>query len=152
MLDNASIGLLSNGQPRPIAERQARASLRALELAGFESRKIQTLSGGQIQRISLARVLLKDPDMIVLDEALTALPVNTRVNIINEIHKKYKGRTCIFVSNFFMLHQVADRILVVDEGRIVEEGTFQELIAKQGYYYDLNNPGTSKNDSNREVL
>lgn len=104
------------------------------------------LSGGQTQRISLARVLLKNPDLLILDEALTALPPAMRVEIINGIHKSFKGKTCIFVSNFIPLHQVADRILVLDEGKIIESGTFKELIDKKGAYFELNHPTPPKKD------
>ncbi len=95
------------------------------------------LSGGQIARLSLARTLIAQPSVLILDEAMAQLPPTSKINIFNTIHKQFRQSTCLFISHFIPLHQGASRILVLEEGRIVEDGSFKELADKKGLYYQL---------------
>jgi len=99
------------------------------------------LSGGEVSRIAVARLFLTTPAVVALDEALANVPPATGVAILNNVHKYFRQATCVFVSNFIPLHQSVDRIVVIDEGRVVEEGAFKDLVEKKGHYFRLFDPG-----------
>lgn len=92
------------------------------------------LSGGQSACVALARVLLQNPDILILDEALAPVDPSTKAIIYSRLFEMYKHKTVIFITDFLPVHQRADRILVMDQGRIIEEGTFETLVKQQGYY------------------
>jgi len=94
------------------------------------------LSGGEKQRASIARALLKTADIFILDEASSALDVRTERLIHNAIHDATKDKTLIIISHRLSTIKGADHIVVLDEGRIVEQGTFKELIAGGGLFYE----------------
>jgi subfamily B ATP-binding cassette protein HlyB/CyaB len=95
------------------------------------------LSGGQAARIALARVLLANPQILVLDEGLSALePASTKA-IFAQIFERFQHKTCLFVTDYRPAHERADRILVLHEGQIAESGTYAELMRLKGYYYHL---------------
>ena len=95
------------------------------------------LSGGQKQRISIARVFLKDPAILILDEATSALDNTTEVLIQQALDELCKGRTTLVVAHRLSTIRNADEIAVVLDGRITEQGTHDELIAKNGTYKEL---------------
>lgn len=92
------------------------------------------LSGGQKQRISLARAILKDPSIIILDDTTSAIDMETESMIQNELKKISDERTVFIIAHriSYIIH--ADQILVLDNGRLVERGTHEQLLAKKGYY------------------
>ncbi|HEY9506645.1 MAG TPA: ABC transporter ATP-binding protein [Gemmatimonadales bacterium] len=95
------------------------------------------LSGGQKQRTAIARALAQDPPLFVLDDALSAVDAHTEARILGALRGALKGRTSIIVSHRLAAVRDADWILVLDEGRIVEQGTHADLIARGGRYWEL---------------
>src|SRR5450631_2516888 len=98
-----------------------------------------TLSGGQKQRTAIARALIRNPKILVLDDALSSVDTHTEDKILNHLRDVMRGRTTIFISHRVSTVRNADRIAVLHSGRIVELGTHDELLALNGYYCDLYN-------------
>jgi len=98
-----------------------------------------TLSGGQKQRTAIARALLRSPRILILDDALSSVDTHTEDKILNHLREIMKDRTTIFISHRVSTVRSADRIAVLHQGRIVELGTHDELISRNGYYADLYN-------------
>ena len=98
-----------------------------------------TLSGGQKQRTAIARALIRNPKILILDDALSSVDTHTEDKILNHLRDVMHGRTTIFISHRVSTVRNADRIAVLNGGRIVELGTHDELLALNGYYCDLYN-------------
>ncbi len=98
-----------------------------------------TLSGGQKQRTAIARALIRNPRILILDDALSSVDTHTEDKILNHLRDVMQGRTTIFISHRVSTVRNADRIAVLHGGRIVELGTHDELLALNGYYTDLYN-------------
>jgi ATP-binding cassette subfamily B multidrug efflux pump len=98
-----------------------------------------TLSGGQKQRTAIARALLRSPRILILDDALSSVDTHTEDKILNHLREIMRGRTTIFISHRVSTVRNADCIAVLHHGRIVELGTHDQLIARNGYYTDLYN-------------
>ncbi|MCX7702489.1 MAG: ABC transporter ATP-binding protein/permease [Planctomycetota bacterium] len=96
-----------------------------------------TLSGGQKQRVSLARALISQPDVLIMDDTLSSVDSQKEDEIMNGLRDYFKGRTVIIVSHRISTLKYADKIVVISEGRIVEEGSHQELTTKNGLYKQL---------------
>ena len=96
-----------------------------------------TLSGGQIQRVSIARALIKNPEILLLDDCLSAVDTDTEENILNNLKQIRAEKTTLIVSHRLTSVLDADHIIVLDQGKIVEEGSHQSLLKNKGYYFDL---------------
>lgn len=95
------------------------------------------LSMGQKQRLLIARAVYKDPEFIIFDEATNALDSNNENEIMKNLNSFFKGRTVVVVAHRLSTVKNADKIVVLEKGVIMEEGTHSELVAKQGSYYEL---------------
>jgi ATP-binding cassette, subfamily B, multidrug efflux pump len=98
-----------------------------------------TLSGGQKQRTAIARAIIRNPRILILDDALSSVDTHTEDKILNHLREVMQNRTTIFISHRVSTVRNADRIAVLHAGRIVELGTHDELLARNGYYSDLYN-------------
>jgi ATP-binding cassette subfamily B multidrug efflux pump len=98
-----------------------------------------TLSGGQKQRTAIARAIMRDPRILILDDALASVDTYTEEKILNHLREVMQGRTTIFISHRVSTVRNADRIAVLHEGRIVELGMHEELLERNGYYTELYN-------------
>ncbi|MFS0762639.1 ABC transporter ATP-binding protein [Peribacillus phoenicis] len=121
---------------------------KAIRLADFEKdlmmlpNRLETLvgekgvalSGGQKQRISIARALIKNPEILILDDSLSAVDAKTETTIIENIQNERAGKTTIITTHRLSAVQHADRIIVLDSGEIIEEGTHEDLLLKDGWY------------------
>jgi len=95
------------------------------------------LSGGQIQRLCIARALYHDPRLLVFDEATSALDTQSESNILSNMHHILQGRTAVIIAHRLSTIMRADKILVLYEGAIVEQGRHEELVGRKGMYYQL---------------
>jgi len=96
-----------------------------------------TLSGGQKQRTAIARAILRNPPILILDDALASVDTDTEEQILAGLRDSMQGRTTILIAHRVSTARNADRIAVLVNGRIAELGTHDELLARGGYYTDL---------------
>jgi ATP-binding cassette subfamily B protein len=96
-----------------------------------------TLSGGQKQRTAIARAVLRDPGLLILDDALASVDTYTEERILNELRRIMRGRTTILISHRISTARHADKIAVLAKGRVVEYGSHEQLLARDGYYASL---------------
>jgi len=92
---------------------------------------------GQKQRLLIARAVYKNPEFIIFDEATNALDANNEREIMKNLNSFFVGRTVIVVAHRLSTVKNADKIIVLDKGVVMEEGSHEELVAKQGPYYEL---------------
>jgi ATP-binding cassette subfamily B protein len=96
-----------------------------------------TLSGGQKQRTALARAVLRDPRILILDDALSSVDTDTEERILRRLKELMRQRTTLLISHRVSTVRHADQIIVLRDGRIVERGTHDQLLAQGGYYDEL---------------
>jgi ATP-binding cassette subfamily B protein/subfamily B ATP-binding cassette protein MsbA len=140
--DNILYGdLAATEQQLELAARAARAHEFIMELPEaydtWVGERGVKLSVGQKQRVSIARVLLKDPPIVIFDEATSNIDTETEVKIREALNELTKGRTTVIIAHRLSTLHDADRILVMDEGRLVEEGRHEELLSRGGLYATL---------------
>jgi ATP-binding cassette subfamily B protein len=96
-----------------------------------------TLSGGQKQRVSIARAIIKDPEILLFDDCLSAVDTETEDSILNNLFKICEHKTTIIVSHRVSSAKNADKIIILEDGKILQQGTHNQLINAEGYYKDL---------------
>jgi ATP-binding cassette subfamily B multidrug efflux pump len=146
--ENIAFGTMDAG--REVVEEYAELAHVAEDVRGFPKgfdtvvgERGVTLSGGQKQRVSIARALIKKPPMLVLDDALSAVDTDTEVNILSDLREKLQGVTALLITQRLSCVHLADRIYVLEEGRLTQEGTHSTLVQEDGVYaelYALQNP------------
>ena len=135
--EDVAFGLENLGVPREEMIPRIDAALQAVGMSQFAEAAPHMLSGGQKQRIAIARVFLKNPPILILDEATSALDNESEILVGQSLEKLAHGRTTLTIAHRLTTIKDYDRILVLGEEGIVESGTHDELLAKQGVYYRL---------------
>jgi len=107
-----------------------------------------TLSGGQKQRVSIARAIIKNPKILLLDDSLSAVDTETEEQILNNLLEFCKDKTTIIVTHRVSSAKNADQIIILDEGRVIQQGSHNQLLKQEGYYQELYN----KQLSEKEIL
>ena len=128
--DNVAFGLRTRGLRKPVARAAAERWLTRVRLDGLGARRPGQLSGGQAQRAALARALVGDPRVLLLDEPLSALDARTRLTVRAELRRhlaEFAGSTVLVTHDPVDAMALADRVLVVEDGRVVQEGTPAEV-------------------------
>lgn len=110
------------------------------------------LSGGQKQRVAIARAMIRNPVVLVLDEATSALDPHSEHVVQDALDRASQGRTTIVVSHRLSTITNADKIVYVDSGQVVEEGTHNELLKMKGKYFDLVTAHNAKNQEESKTL
>jgi molybdate transport system ATP-binding protein len=129
-LDNVAFGLRSRGTARPAARRAAQAWLDRLGVGDLAARRPAELSGGQAQRVTIARALATDPDVLLLDEPLAALDVGVAMTLRLELARHlaaYEGITLLVTHDALDALTMANRVVVLDDGRVVQQGSPAEV-------------------------
>ena len=140
--DNIAFGSLD--ADRAEVERQAELADVADDIRGFPQgfdtvvgERGVTLSGGQKQRVSIARALMKQPPVLLFDDALSAVDTETEVTILTNLKARLEGLTAVLITQRLSCVHLADRILVLDDGHLVQQGSHSELVAQPGLYAEL---------------
>lgn len=145
--NNISFGLEGNEDPEETHRRVEQAARNAAVddnirefPAGYDTllgERGITLSGGQKQRVSIARAIIREPKVLVFDDCLSAVDTQTEERILRNLREVMRGRTTLFISHRVSTVRHADHILVLDNGKILEEGTHDYLLKKHGAYFEL---------------
>lgn len=122
---------------------------------GFQTRLGErgiTLSGGQKQRLSIARAIAREPKILILDDALSAVDTKTENAILNAMQRIMKGRTSIIISHRVSSAKLANKVVMLDDGEIVEQGTHDDLMSKNGAYKELHDKQLLAEEEQETIL
>jgi ATP-binding cassette subfamily B protein len=152
--DNISFGL-NQGKKNAVEIAAKQASIDN-EIKGFSGQydtmigeRGVTLSGGQKQRISIARALIKKPNLVIFDDCLSAVDARTEQEIIGNLKDFLQDKTAIIITHRIFTLFNFDKIVVLDNGKIAEQGTHQQLLELKGYYADLYNRQQAQEEQGR---
>ena len=137
VFENMAFGLKLRKTPKDEIKKRVTEAAKILDIEHLLDRKPKALSGGQRQRISIARALIRNPQVIVLDEATSALDSISEKLIQEALNNLTKGRTTFIVAHRLSTIRDADKIAVIADGHCVEYGTFEELMALKGEFYQM---------------
>jgi ATP-binding cassette subfamily B protein len=146
---NIAVGNISEKENHPLIERAAALSLADLLVAKLPGKYEQSLgrrfqqgielSGGEWQKIALARAYMRDAQLMILDEPTAALDARAEYEVFQRFADLTKGKSAVLISHRFSTVRMADRILVLEKGGLIEIGTHEELLKKEGRYAELFN-------------
>jgi ATP-binding cassette subfamily B protein len=145
--DNISVGNIKEKQNKQLIESAAKQSLADVlaerlpkkydQMLGKRFSEGQELSGGEWQKIALARAYMRDAELLILDEPTASLDARAEYEVFQRFAELTKGKTAILISHRFSTVRMADRILVLEKGHLIELGTHEELLEKEGRYAEL---------------
>ena len=135
--DNMSLALKQAGESKAKIDQSTARAAAMLALEPYLDRRPAELSGGQRQRVAIARALLADAPVLLLDEATSALDTRTEAAVSAALSCAQSGRTTLVIAHRLSTVKGADKIIVLDHGRLVEEGTHDSLMARGGLYAQL---------------
>ena len=144
---NIAVGNIDEQDNRPLIKMSAEKSLANLLAERLPEKYDQALgrrfnngielSGGEWQKVALARAYMKEAQILILDEPTSALDARAEYSVFQRFAELSKGKTAVLISHRFSTVRMADRILVLDKGQIIEMGSHEELIKKNGHYAEL---------------
>jgi multiple sugar transport system ATP-binding protein len=134
---NIAFGLKMAGLPRAEIDSKVAAAAATLNLTPYLDRKPRELSGGQRQRVAIARALLADPRILILDDATSSVDARTERAIKRGLREVMEGRTTFIIAHRLSTISLADEIVVIDGGRIVDRGTHDELMKRCSFYAEI---------------
>ena len=132
--ENLELGLRMRGSHGAARDQRIKTILEVLQLSQQAHQRPSQLSGGQRQRIALARAIIKDAPILVLDEATSALDSEVEASIQTALNRVMDGKTVLAIAHRLSTLTKMDRIIVMDAGRIFEEGSHEDLLARNGLY------------------
>jgi multiple sugar transport system ATP-binding protein len=135
--DNMGFALKIAGQPKSEIRQRVEEAAKILDLEQYLDRKPKALSGGQRQRVAIARAILRDAPLLLPDEATSALDAESETLVQTALEELMRHRTTLVIAHRLATVLSCDRIMVMDQGRIVEQGTHASLVAANGLYARL---------------
>ena len=134
--DNIAFGLKLKKLSKTEIDQKVTEALKLVKLSGYEERNINEMSGGQKQRVAIARAILKNPKILILDEATSALDTESEKLVQEALDRLMEGRTAFVIAHRLSTVQNAHQIVVLNQGKLVEKGTHQELLALENGLYN----------------